>query len=121
MIQCAYCKAETNLYFSGVPICIECSEAREVKRKPPAIEQDIRTVLLQALIKSTLHNSEATREFNEVMGQFPSGLPHPDGAQRIKNASSNLSTARKEMMKAHARLSDFIEHGAVPIDLKRSG
>jgi hypothetical protein len=29
--------------------------------------------------------------------------------------------ARKEMMTAHKRLSDFVDRGIVPEDLKRSG
>jgi hypothetical protein len=44
----------------------------------------------------------------------PSGLPHPDGTPRIHNASHELDTARKEMMKAHTRLNDFTERGIVP-------
>jgi hypothetical protein len=55
------------------------------------------------------------------MGQFPSGLPYPDGAQRIKNASTNLTLARREMMRAHTRLNDFIERRVVPEDLKKNG
>jgi len=38
-----------------------------------------------------------------------------------KNASRKLDIARKEMMKAHSRLNEFIELGLVPDDLKRSG
>src|SRR5258708_40126240 len=49
------------------------------------------------------------------------GLPHPDGTPRIRNASSRLSTARKNMMTAHNRLDCFLETGSVPEDLKRSG
>src|SRR5436305_903372 len=98
MAQCAYCKAETEMYVGGdVPICVECSDAQEAKRKPPAPSQDIRTKLFQDLLGATVRSSEAIREFDEVTGQFRSGLPHPDGVQCIKNASEKLSTARKEM------------------------
>ena len=55
------------------------------------------------------------------MGQIPSGFPHPDGSQRIHNASRDLSTARKDLMRAHTRLDDFLKTGIVPEDLKRSG
>ena len=55
MALCAYCQAETELYDGGdVPICIECSDAREARRKPPAIEQDIRTTLFKDLFEATL-------------------------------------------------------------------
>jgi hypothetical protein len=121
MAQCAYCKAETFMHDCGVPVCIQCSNTREAKRKPPASEQEIRTTLFQDVLEATARNDEATREFDAVMSQFPSGLPHPDGVQRIKNASHNLNVARKEKMKAHNRLNDYLGLGIVPKDLKRSG
>jgi hypothetical protein len=120
MAQCAHCKAETYLYASGVPICIKCSDLWQAKRKPPAATQDIRTTLFQDLLGATARNSEAIRGFDEVTGQFPSGLPHPDGVQRIKYASNALSIARKEMATAHNRLNDFLSRGIVPGDLKQS-
>ena len=121
MAQCAYCQAETEMYDGGVPICVVCSDTKEARSKPPATEQDIRTTLFQDVFEATARNNDATREFEAVMGQFPSGVPHPDGAQRIKNASSSLTIARKEKMKAHNRLNDYLGRGIVPEDLKRSG
>jgi hypothetical protein len=88
----------------------------------PLGPQDIRSALLQALLGATAAMDEASREFDDtIIHRIPSGLPHPDGSQRIKNASAKLSVAREQMMKAHHRLNDFIEHGTVPEDLKRSG
>jgi hypothetical protein len=55
------------------------------------------------------------------VGQFPGGLPEPNGAQQIQNASNALTIARKEMATAHNRLNDFLNRGVVPEDLKRSG
>jgi hypothetical protein len=121
MAECARCKTYTQLFENGVPICLKCTEEREVRRKPPAQSQDIRNILFQELLGATARNSEAIREFDEVMGQFPSGLPHPDGVQRVKNASNKLSIARKEMGTAHNRLSDYLDRGIVPDDPKRSG
>ncbi len=122
MAECAYCKAETLLYDRDIPICTQCSEARDgIPRKPPTAEQNIRTRLLQELLEATARSSEAAREFDAVLGRFPGGLPHPDGAQRIKNASQNLTIARKALMKAHNRLSDYHDRGIVPEDLKQTG
>ncbi len=122
MAECAYCKAETQLYDRDVPICTQCAEARdESPRKPPAAEQNIRTRLLQELLDATAQSSEAAREFDAALGQFPSGLPHPDGTQQIQSASQNLTVARKALMKAHHRLSEYQGRGIVPEDLKRSG
>jgi len=87
-------------------------------RKPPNSDQ-IRTALVSSIVQATRKVSEANQEFSEILDKFPSGLPHPDGVQRIKTASNKLSLARKEMMTAHKRLNDFIERGIVPEDLKR--
>lgn len=54
----------------------------------------------------------------EVMGQIPGGLPHPDGSEHIHNVSRELSAARKDLMRAHAALDDFLKTGIVPEDLK---
>ena len=122
MAECAYCKAETQLYDRDVPTCTQCAEARDGSpRKPPTTEQNIRNRLLQELAEATARTSQAAREFEAVMGQFPSGLPHPDGRRRIKSASLDLAAARKELMKAHNRLSDYHNRGIVPEDLKRTG
>jgi hypothetical protein len=101
---------------------MHCAEARDSSpRKPPASEQDIRSRLLQELLEATARSGEAAREFDATLGQFPSGLPHPEGAQQIKSASQNLTIARKALMKAHNRLSNYQDRGIVPEDLKRSG
>ena len=60
----------------------------------------------------------ANEAFRQVMTRIPSGIPHSDGTQRIKNVSRQLSEARKEMIAAHDRLNDFLERGIVPDDLK---
>ena len=122
MAECAYCKAETQLYDRDVPVCTQCAEAREGSlRKPPSSEQSIRTRLLQEVLEATARTGQAAREFEAVVGQFPSGLPHSDGSQRIESASLDLAAARNALMKAHNRLSDYHERGIVPEDLKRTG
>ena len=57
-------------------------------------EQQIRTALLQDVLEAKTRNYEVTREFDEVMGQIPSGLPHDDGVQRITNASNKPQAIR---------------------------
>ena len=91
-----------------------------LSEKPPPTEEQICATLLQDVIELTARNEQATEEFEAVTGQIPSGLPHPDGVQRIKNASNKLSTARNELMKAHRRLDEHFGGGIVPEDLKPS-
>jgi hypothetical protein len=70
------------------------------------------------VIDATAEKNEASDAFEVVLGQFPSGLPHPDGSQRIANSSQRLSNARKKLMTAHTRLSEFLDRGTIPEDFK---
>ena len=119
MALCAYCKAETDTYEGGdVPICLECSDARQATLKPAATEQ-VGRLLIQESVEATSRANAALRAFNDVLTLFPSGLPNRGGTQRVQNASRKLIAARKEMGRAHSRLNDFISRGIVPEDLKR--
>ncbi len=121
MATCQYCGAETELYEIGLPVCLKCSDQWESKVKPSVAPQEVQAALIEDVLEATALNSVASREFDLVMGQTPSGLPQPDGSQRIQNASRQLSKARKGMMTAHNRLNDFLTHGIVPEDVKRRG
>jgi hypothetical protein len=120
MATCAHCKTqETQLYENGVPICLDCADGR-IKTKSPATDQQVRATLLQNVFELTARNEQAMEEFETATGQIPSGLPHPDGVQRIKNASAKLATARQELMKAHRRLDEHIHRGSVPEALRQA-
>jgi hypothetical protein len=60
----------------------------------------------------------ASLKFNEVVRDIPSGLPHPDGTQRIHNAGRELVDAREKLAAAIARLNDFVSREIVPDDLR---
>jgi hypothetical protein len=120
MAVCEHCGAETEMYSGSVRLCVKCSDLWEAKRRPAATTQQISSTLLQDVLELTARVEEASRQFNAVM-QIPSGLPHPDGVQRIKNASNKLSIARNELMKAHSRLDEHVTGRIVQDDLKKSG
>jgi hypothetical protein len=120
MAECTYCKAETFLYESGIPVCLECADHRG-NGKTPGNGREVRAILLtQNLREATARSSAATEIFKKITLEVPSGIPHADCVQRIHNASSEISSARDEMMKAHHRLNEFIETGTVPDDLKQT-
>ena len=122
MALCTYCKTETFMYEGGdIPICIECSDARKPNRRPPGSEHEIRTTLHLEFVSATERAKEATDSFDAIVREIPSGMPHPDGVQRIHNASRKVSVARIAMMKAHNRLNDYLSRRIVPEDLKTSG
>ena len=125
MPQCVRCQTKTELHENGVPICVSCARGgSQPTRNPPAIavsrQVDLRDSLLQDLLATTARANAARRVFDSVIDQFPSGLPYPDGTQRIRNASQELEAARKELGRAHNRLNDFLGRGIAPQDLKRA-
>lgn len=119
MAQCAYCKAETELYENGTPICVVCAGAKAVNPRPSSAESQIRLNLLREIRQATDRVNAASESFSMIIKDIPGDVPHLDGALRIAQASRELSTAREEMMRAHRRLNDFLSHGAIPEDLKR--
>lgn len=117
MGQCTLCKADAELLESAeLPICAKCSAEHEPRPTCPSA-QEIRLALIQELVDATGREKAASDEFNTVISQFPSGLPHPDGSQLIQNASCKLIAARKYMGRAHSRLNDFLDRGIIPVDL----
>ena len=109
MAQSATCRAVGQLHESPV----STPDENGVKRKPPGSEKECLKVLIQDVVDATALKNEASKGFDAAISQFPSGLPYPDGAQRIKNTSAQLSTARKGLMIAHKRLDDFLNKGIV--------
>ncbi len=118
MGQCAFCNADVESTESAeLPICAKCSAEHESKRASAVSVEEIRFALIQDLVDATVAETAATDEFNKVIGQFPTGLPHPDGSQLIQNASRKLIAARKNMGRAHCRLNDFLDRRIIPPDL----
>src|SRR6185369_11921423 len=120
MAECKFCKADTELYDSGVPVCVNCADAREAQRKPPSGDRVLH-VLHEDFQAATDRARAAIQAFDAVTREARSGLPQPDGTQRIHNVSREVSQARIDLMRAHNRLSDYMSRSIVPDDLKRSG
>jgi len=82
------------------------------------MEGETRQALVKNLREATERASAALRTYDAVISDIPSGMPHPDGVQRIQNASRDLNQARAAMMKAHIQLSEFLGRGIGPSDLE---
>jgi hypothetical protein len=120
MAHCAYCNAETELYYSEVPICMACSEQREQQKRPAELESQLRAQLMQDLLKTSQRAKNASESFLNLLKDGPSGLPHPDGALRIQKASHELTIARQEMEQAHSRLNLYLSRGILLENRKRA-
>jgi len=116
-VQCSRCGVQTERYDGHyASVCTKCSEA-QIEPDLPAMPE-VRAMLFEELIAASERARAATEYFTKVTANIPSGLPHPDGTQRIHNASRKLTVARDEMIKAHSRLNDYLNFGIVPEDLK---
>ena len=110
MAMCSRCNTPTDLYINDFPVCPDCAgpDPRRMPHLAKPANVSLRTGLIEQLAEASDRAFEASEHFNKIMGDTPSGLSHPDGTQRIHNASRALSDARREMVGAHNRLHTFL-------------
>jgi hypothetical protein len=114
-VRCYYCGRGTELYQADVPTCVVCV----IKRKDPDFlsSASVHSRLVRGLEEATIELNELSRTHTRILAEIPSGLPHPDGAQRIRSISQQLSKARANVARAHSRLTHFTDSGIIPEDL----
>ena len=120
MAECVYCKAETELFDSGTPVCPKCSEPPRNQAKTPMSDAEIRNILNLEFQGAQDRARAAIAAFDAVTSEISPNPPTQDGEKRVYRASREVTVARMEMLRAHHRLSDFLSAGVVPEDLKRS-
>jgi hypothetical protein len=77
--------------------------------------------VLRAELAAAQHRrDEAAGRFDQIIRDVPSGIPHPDGTERIKQASGEYGRTQSEALAAFARLNDFLIHGKIPPHLTAS-
>ncbi len=111
MTICAFCQSEAEVAINGVSLCRECSGKPESEIGKLKAAGEIRAALHREVLASTARASAASKELSAIMRDIPSGLPQPDGRQRIQNAAHALAAARYEVMQAHSRLDEFLARG----------
>ena len=94
---------------------------KEMQRRNQTGEKRVTAILFGDLDEAIQRSDNANDAFTALLSNIPNGDPQPDGTQRIRNASRDLTAAREAMMKAHNRLTDFLNTGIVPDDLKQRG
>jgi hypothetical protein len=118
---CALCQSEAKVAIDGVPLCESCSSKPESEIEKLRTARQIRASLHREILESTARARAASEALSAIMGDIPSGLPQPDGSQRIQNAAHALAAARNEVMKAHSRLEEYLARGVVPGDFEPGG
>ena len=120
MERCIYCGAGTSLHQGETPLCAKCAESsgtQQVPKRAPLHRDHVRRILLLDVAETTARADAASAEFKAIINSIPTGIPQPDGVQRIHQASHRLANARKDAMRAHSRLDNFLNSGAIPEDL----
>jgi hypothetical protein len=79
-------------------------------------ERIIRLLRAQ-LAASQDRRDQAAKRFDEMMREVPSGIPHPDGTERIRQISNEYGRTQAEASAAFGRLNDFLIHGKIPPNL----
>ena len=81
--------------------------------------QEIRHLLEDDFEAAQQRRIAASKRYSEIISDIPSGIPHPDGTDRIRQASGEYRASREDATEAMKRLSDFLIRGIVPPDLER--
>jgi hypothetical protein len=81
-------------------------------------QQEILRRLLGEVAKATDTDRIVHEAFRAILKDIPSGLPHPDGSQRITNASTVWAHSRERLRIATTRLEQFQLYGFIPEDLR---
>jgi hypothetical protein len=80
----------------------------------PEILQKLR----EALDTARQRSEAASAHFDEVLRDVPSGLPQPDGVERVRLASVEFIRSRQILLDAHLKLENFIAYGTIPDELE---
>ena len=77
--------------------------------------QEIGEKLREELRTTQRDYARAITNFDAVVMQTPSGLPHPDGALRVQQAGYESRRTLELYTRALKRYADFALHGVLPI------
>jgi hypothetical protein len=84
-----------------------------------------REAILKILEKRTSvareRHQQAAMHFKEVLEDYPSAIPQPDGTARIQRASQGYPRAIQGLWAAQSQMVAFLVDQVVPDDLERDG
>jgi hypothetical protein len=116
MAQCSVCRTETQLFINGIPLCTNCADALEAKTKasPPSELSSVRRRLEIDEKAARQRHLASLEQFRRILDEIPWGIPHPDGSERIRQASERVRFSREKYDRAHERLINFLTEGVIP-------
>jgi hypothetical protein len=80
--------------------------------------RNIEFILAEDLRRAREAFESARANFAGVTSDIPSGIPHPDGAARVKNAGDSFQATMNAYALALREFNAFVVHGTIPDRLK---
>jgi hypothetical protein len=81
-----------------------------------------REAILKILEKRTSvarqRQQEAAIRFKEILAEYPSSIPHPDGITRIQDAADSYRLAIEELRVTQSQMVVLLVHHVSPDDLE---
>jgi hypothetical protein len=87
------------------------------------VNEEVYALLLAEVEEASRAHNAARDNFWRIAGQprelprFPTGLPHPDGSELIRNAVREENFARQSHVEAVIRLNRYLLDGRIPEDM----
>ena len=93
MPKCVHCGAETDLFVSNVPICVNCDSIPG--KTTDLLTAEVRLNTARAKWRAAKVELAKAEEIRASLA-----LGHPDGTRALKNANTELSKAAAEFNEA---------------------
>ena len=74
-------------------------------------------ILEERLLAARQREKEASRSFNKIVSDVPSGVPYPDSVSQVERAARSYRSAMQEVRAAQEQMTRFALQGVVPEDL----
>ena len=81
--------------------------------------QSIFEILRAEVDLASANYIKAKEDFWRISADVPTGFPHPDGIQRIENASRSQTAAMIAYTGALRRFNEFLLNGTIPEDVQK--
>jgi hypothetical protein len=86
--------------------------------RPPEMDREILQLFRDGLDAAQERRAAASQRFDEVIRQTRSGIPHPEGAERLRLVSGQYGRAMQEVTDALNRMNGYLIYGTIPPDLE---
>ena len=80
----------------------------------------IRSILVTEAERTKVAYEQARRDFKAITDDIPTGLPHPDGTDRIRSAGTSYRSTLNAYALAVRQLNAYAVDGTIPDWLRES-